>query len=441
MSTGTRWFTAGLLAVAACTTGGEAPFAPESPAELARGSGGGVSVSAADPPYGNQGETGKRVRVLGSGFEPGDQASWQRNGTADPAISVVTTEFVNSRELVAVINIAPEAALALYDIAIIRPGRKGGIGTEMFEVTTVVVLSSAGGPVAVANGLNDAGEIVGQDGLANAFFRRTDGGVDALGPGTAFDLDGSGSRIVGSSGGNAVWWTGAGGTWTRASLSTACAPGALSGEAYAISPDGLMAGGVLRVPVGKNKVNGRPIVWRLPSNTCTQLGLAANFSGIALVYDVNSAGAAVGFTYTSATGNVAVVWSDGIPMELGPGQARAISEDGTFVVGMSGNMPVFWRWTGSAWSPAIVLTSPCGNYSGGAWANDVNASGVIVGKDCSGRPRQWTVSGTSIVSSSLLPGLGPQGNGRAEAVNNSSTSGLPGIAGVTNDRAVYWPVP
>jgi hypothetical protein len=432
--------TVAVLTIAACASSHETT-GPEIPASAAKAAGG-ITVSSADPAYGKQGETGKQVRIIGSGFEPGDQASWQRNGIPDPAITVLSTQFVSNRELAAVISIAPEAAVALYDIAIVRPGRKGGIGTEMFEVTTVVLLSSAGGPVAVANGLNDAGQIVGQDGLANAFYWSPGGGTDDLGPGTAYDLDASGTRLVGSNeDGNAVWWTGTSGAWSQVALSTACASNAKSGAAYSIAPNGVLAGGVLRVSVGKNKVAGRPVTWTLPAGTCTQLGLPAGFTDIGIVYDVNAVGQAVGFAYGSTSGNVAVVWNDGIHTVLGPGQARAISEDGTLVVGLSGSLPVFWRWSGSAWSAAIVLTSPCGNYSGGAWANDVNAAGVVVGKDCSGRARQWTVSGTTILSTSLLPRLGPQGTGRAEAVNNVTAPGQPAIAGATNDRAVYWPVP
>src|SRR5918992_6287412 len=51
------------------------------------------SVAAADPAYGRQGDVGYRVRITGSGFEVGAQASWERNGVADPKVAVRSTEF------------------------------------------------------------------------------------------------------------------------------------------------------------------------------------------------------------------------------------------------------------------------------------------------------------------------------------------------------------
>lgn len=98
---------------------GESPVTEpaESPA-FAKGSGGGVSVTAADPAYGEQGAVGLTVRVLGSGFDDGSRASWERVGVADPKIKVNSTTFVSSSELRANIDIAADAALAFYDIAV-----------------------------------------------------------------------------------------------------------------------------------------------------------------------------------------------------------------------------------------------------------------------------------------------------------------------------------
>ena len=97
--------------------------------------GSGPAVSATDPAFGRQGDIQLSVRVLGSGFDQGSTASWERDGVADPGITVHGTRYVSSRELVATISIAPDAELDFYDVAVYTSSRKKGIGMEMFEVT------------------------------------------------------------------------------------------------------------------------------------------------------------------------------------------------------------------------------------------------------------------------------------------------------------------
>jgi len=99
------------------------------------GGGGNPVVSTVDPAYGRQGEVNKKVRILGSGFDDGSTATWTRNGTADPKVSVNSTRFVSTTELEADITIAEDAEVTLYDIVVETASRKSGIGTELFEVT------------------------------------------------------------------------------------------------------------------------------------------------------------------------------------------------------------------------------------------------------------------------------------------------------------------
>ena len=100
----------------------------------------GGSWSATDPPFGNRGEQAKAVTITGNGFEPGAVAEWQRNGAADPKIQVLSTQYVSATKVVATINIAGDATVALYSVAITNPNRKRGIGTEKFEVTQAVLV-------------------------------------------------------------------------------------------------------------------------------------------------------------------------------------------------------------------------------------------------------------------------------------------------------------
>src|SRR5690349_15363596 len=104
----------------------------------------GPAVTAATPPYGDQGQVGERVTITGSGFAPGAVASWQRNGDSTK-VHVTNTQYVSSTQLIATIDIAPDADLAFYDVAVTNSDRKKGIGTELFEVTTAVSLGSLGG--------------------------------------------------------------------------------------------------------------------------------------------------------------------------------------------------------------------------------------------------------------------------------------------------------
>jgi hypothetical protein len=105
---------------------------------LAKGSGGAApKVTAADPPSGAQGQR-LNVRVLGSGFNPSAVASWERGGVVDVKITVHSTTFISSAEVVADITIADDSELDLYDIAVeiiaMDGSRKKGIGIEKFEV-------------------------------------------------------------------------------------------------------------------------------------------------------------------------------------------------------------------------------------------------------------------------------------------------------------------
>ena len=97
----------------------------------------GPVVSQADPSSGRQGDVQLEVRILGSGFDQTAQAVWERDGRSDPKIVTLSTRFVSSAEVVATIDIALDAALDLYDIAVyvgIGDGRKKGVGIEMFRV-------------------------------------------------------------------------------------------------------------------------------------------------------------------------------------------------------------------------------------------------------------------------------------------------------------------
>jgi hypothetical protein len=428
----------GLVVLAACDT----PVRESNPIPSLARSGSGPSVAATDPTYGKRGAISLGVHVLGSGFDAGSQASWQRNGVADPKIHVQGTTFVSSSELVAVIDIASDADLALYDVAVTTSSGRKGIGTELFVVTSINLLPQLDGigQQSTSLGVNDAGQIVGRS-RTEAFFWSAAGGIEDLGAGEARDLNAGGTTVVGSTStstdGMPRIWTGGSGSWTGASLPVSCVNGTVTGGvARAITNDGSVVGGLLRVQgTRKNSTFSIPVLWNLGSGGCRVLPLPAGFSG-ARVTDVNGLGMATGS---------GIVWNaDASFTVLGPlpGETSAftegISEDGTIAVGYSGLRAAYWVRSGATWSSAIELPVPVSCSSAGSWANDVTTGGIIVGKGCDGGAWYWTLSAGVLTSTNRLLGTGAKSSGAAEAVNGVTTGGLPWIAGGSSDQAAYW---
>jgi uncharacterized delta-60 repeat protein len=95
-----------------------------------------IQVTAADPPYGEQGALNLNVLIKGKGFRNGAKAKFYRTGTADPdGINVKSTKYVSSTQLLATIDIADTAALAGFDIVVQNTDGRTGKGTELFKVT------------------------------------------------------------------------------------------------------------------------------------------------------------------------------------------------------------------------------------------------------------------------------------------------------------------
>src|SRR5678815_153877 len=85
------------------------------------------------------------VSITGSGFEPGSVAQWMLNGVPDPRVTTNSSVVVNSTSMTANITIAEDAVPALYDVAVITPMGKKGIGTEKFTVLAIEQLSAPAG--------------------------------------------------------------------------------------------------------------------------------------------------------------------------------------------------------------------------------------------------------------------------------------------------------
>ncbi len=105
-----------------------------------------ISVTAADPPAGEQGTLNLSVKITGKGFKNGAKAEFYKTKTTDPAgVNVKSTQFVSSTQLVVLVDvsstqlvvlvdIADAAALAMFDIQVANTDGRTGKGTELFSV-------------------------------------------------------------------------------------------------------------------------------------------------------------------------------------------------------------------------------------------------------------------------------------------------------------------
>jgi hypothetical protein len=164
--------------------------------DLAKSSSG-PTVTATDPPFGRRGDQGAQITITGTGFDNGSRASWERNGSTDPKVNVRSTTFVSSTQLVATVDIATDASLSLYDVAVTTTTGRKGIGTAKFEVTQAEPIAGTES----AFGVNENGEVAGRIGPPGAFYWSPGSGLLALGtPGRAYDLSEDGQTVAGFTG-------------------------------------------------------------------------------------------------------------------------------------------------------------------------------------------------------------------------------------------------
>jgi hypothetical protein len=431
----------------------------EAPA-FGKGSAGGVSVTAADPPYGNQGQLDVVIRVLGSGFDPGSRASWERGGAADPKIRVDTTIFISSSEIRATIDIAGDAELAFYDIAVYTSGGRKGIGTERFEVTAAQPLAGLGHAI----GINDAGMVVGGASAGGAgFWDPATATTQVLATtGLAWDIDQAGTTIAGGSDAAVIWTrtsTTPGSSWTMRALPSFNAGGVARGLASDASGAAAFIVGHVNQPVSKRSAPRKPAKWIRSSSGWSLVVLGTAGYTEAIGWGVNSSGMVAGSAVIpgGAGSWQAVVWDaaggPSLLQALSPGdaaQAFDVNVDGSVVVGQSGNRAVLWTRTALGWSApldldvALGFPASCGSgsTSGDGRAIEINAAGIVSGQSC-GAPAIWRLAASVPVSRTQLGGLGTKNDGAAwaAAINDATPAVAAGKATVPGlgDSGAIWP--
>jgi hypothetical protein len=93
-----------------------------------------VAVSSAEPSVGEQESVGLQVRVKGKGFANGARAEFLLDDNSNGGITVRSTAFVSSTELLATVDIAAGASLSLFDIRVANLNGRTGRGSDLFQV-------------------------------------------------------------------------------------------------------------------------------------------------------------------------------------------------------------------------------------------------------------------------------------------------------------------
>jgi probable HAF family extracellular repeat protein len=401
----------------------------------------GPTVTSVNPSYGHQADALVTVRIVGSGYDVGSAASWERDGVADAKITVHETRFVSSGELSATISIAADATIDLYDVAVTTSTRKKGIGMERFEVTAAQSIGTLGGNT-LSRSINDLGQVVGYSMAGSsqrAFFWQAGQAMVDLGSGQAYDVDPSGTVVVGISTPGGVVWRFDGATWAASPLPNSA--GARPAGIAQVNGTLLIAGST-KVLVGR-KTFDRASTWQASGSEWTLMTLW-NPGGYENSWgeDVSSTGHVAGYARAGALPSKAVLWyPDGTTVLLQPlaGDATSfaygISPGATIVAGVSGSRAVVWKQDDAgAWTPRQLGT--CGNAQG------VNDAGMVVGQGCNGATLWQLDAAGAVISQRRLPGLGSATDPRAvEGINNSATPTAAGAAKSPNsptNEGVIW---
>jgi len=462
----------GLLAVvtlAACVADPSAPDEPDATPAFAKAPVGGPAVSSTLPTSGDQAQT-LDVHVYGSGFTADAAAEWALHGVADPTkVRTNKTTFVSSTEVVANITIAPNAAIAYWDVRV-KSGGKTGVGTELFEVTTAIPLMSG-----FAQAANDQGDIVGEFGSGAGVLRGADGSFSDLGPSQARGISADGLTVAGAIPSMingvpwaAVWTRVPGGAWPNAGTHLPDPLGMSAGGGRANGIATIAAEGVSVIPGTLKTPATVPVYWQSSDGTWQA---PAQLLPIPAAYA--SSGNNWAWTIAPASGDIGgnladvpAVWrrvsgsyvAEVLPLPSGYpiGVVQGISPDGTILVGYvrvstKGRQvfaPAAWTHNAAIGSYTVnLLPTLSGTYGadGKGWGVTVVGTQVrAVGTSPSSADSflhaalwTWTV-GAADFQVRDIGGLGRKTDVTANGINPSGTIV---VGGDGTSTAIKWRLP
>lgn len=109
-----------------------------------------IQVDSANPGAAPQGTVNLDVVINGNGFKKGAIAQWFVTGTTNPGgVTVNSTTFKGSTQIIANITVALDALISGFDIVVTNADRRTGKGTDKFAVTqkgTPIGCSTTGTP-------------------------------------------------------------------------------------------------------------------------------------------------------------------------------------------------------------------------------------------------------------------------------------------------------
>ncbi|NRR30432.1 PEP-CTERM sorting domain-containing protein [Oxalobacteraceae bacterium] len=250
--------------------------------------------------------------------------------------------------------------------------------------SALTYLETEAGGASAAYGINDAGVVVGQRNAArgNSHAMRWDGPNNGEPPGIHYPDETSYASAISNSGLTAGTIDSSAVMWTLNNEQTIQLNPSSASAAYGVNENGLVVG------AASDGVAGPSHATQWLGGVQTDLGTLSGADSSA-AYGVNDAGQVVGASTFSAGGHHAVLWSGGQASDLGTlgganSRANDINASG-LIVGYSDVVdPLQWRhaalWNGSTQIDLnSALIGGLGNFANLAEATAINDLGQIVG--------------------------------------------------------------
>ena len=430
-----------LLWVVGCDTAREPSGPTRGPAMIPPGAlaakATGLTVTASNPSFGEQGQTNEQVTITGTGFTSDSKAAWLRNGVVDTTITVTSTQYVSPTTLTATINISSKSPVDYRDVRVTaNGGRTQGIGSLLFEVTQAVQIAGT----SWVRSINDNGEATGTlaSGDGVFYYSVQTGHLETVSTtGTGYDISTTGTTIVGSGGvggGFPYVYVRVGGAWQGTALPIG--PTSTSGIARLMLTDGtgqaVLIGGI---EYGTGAVTW---TWQAASGSWKRSVLPGNPAEVR--HRAVSARGILGGT----TSGPAVWMPNGtggytVTTLANAGAVNGVRWDGGMLVGFTSG-PVYWlAQPGGTWSAPVTVAGGCNGIK------DIADAGRIILNDCPFRTKGQTFAAHAdapYASLSRLGGFGPQGNvGFASGISHGGHF-AGGNATVNNQSVgIYWTLP
>jgi hypothetical protein len=402
----------------------------------------GLTVTAANPSFGEQGQTNEQVTITGTGFTSDSKAAWLRNGVVDTTITVTSTQYVSPTTLTATISISSKSPVDYRDVRVTaNGGRTQGIGSLLFEVTQAVQIAGT----SWVRSINDDGEATGTlaSGSGVFYYSLATGQLETVSTtGTGYDISTAGTTIIGSggAGGNFPYvYVRVGGAWQGTALPIG--PTSTSGVARSMLTDDT-GQAVLIAGVEYGGTGAVTWTWQAASGSWQRSVLPGNGE---VRHRAVSAGGILGGTASGGRVLGPAVWtpngSGGYTLTTlaSAGAVNGVRADGGMLVGFT-SASVYWRaQPGGTWGAPVTVAGGCNGIK------DIADAGRIILNDCPFATKGQTFAAYADApygSLSRLGGFGPKGNvGTASGISHSGHF-AGGYASVNNQSVgIYWTLP